>query len=155
MPIVSDSGPIISFAKTNHFELLRRVTDELAVPAAVYDEIVIKGAGKVGAKATAAADWIKRMEVQDRTLIDQLPRKLHLGEREALALAVELIDDYRARQEAKRLGIRYFGILKVLEYAKDRKLIPKVKPVLNDLIAAGAYLSPALYREFLAQMGES
>ena len=48
----------------------------------------------------------------------------------------------------------YFGSLRVLTEAKDHHLIPAIKPVLDELIAAGMYLSEFLYRDFLQTLGE-
>ena len=91
--------------------------------------------------------------------MEQLSRKLDLGEREALALAKEmgaalLIDEREARREALRLGIDHFGSLRILKEAKDRGIIPEVRPILDKLISSGTYLSDTLYQEFLREMGE-
>jgi predicted nucleic acid-binding protein len=56
--------------------------------------------------------------------VEILPRKLHLGEREAIVLAQELgsallVDDREARKEARRLGIAHFGSLRILKEAKE------------------------------------
>ena len=109
MSMVADSGPILSFARANRFDLLHQVVDDLTIPDAVYDDIVIRGAGKPGAEEVVQSSWIHRRSVHDRTLVDQLPAKLHLGEREALALARELgmvllIDEREVRRAAGQYG---------------------------------------------------
>ena len=159
MAIVSNSGPILSFARARRFDLLRDVFGTLTVPDAVYEDIVIRGAGKLGAEEVQHAAWITRERVRDRTFVDELPQKLHLGEREALALAKErdavlLIDEREARRTAQHYGIAHVGSLRVLEEAKERGLIPAVKPILDELIAAGTFISEQLYRTFLHSMGE-
>jgi predicted nucleic acid-binding protein len=45
-----------------------------------------------------------------------------------------------------RQGIAVIGSLRVLKEANDRGIMPEVKPVLHDLIAAGMYVSDALYQ---------
>ena len=50
MAIVSDSGPILSFARARRFDLLREVVGTLTIPEAVYADIVLRGAGKLGAE---------------------------------------------------------------------------------------------------------
>lgn len=99
MVIVSNSGPLLSFARAHRFDLLREVVGTLTIPEAVYADIVVRGA-------------------------------------------------------AQQYGIVHFGSLRVLEEAKDRGLIPAVKPVLDELIAAGTFISEGLYRTFLRAMGE-
>jgi predicted nucleic acid-binding protein len=46
MIIVSDSGPIISFARAGHLDLLKQVTTELIIPDAVFEEIVVSSDDK-------------------------------------------------------------------------------------------------------------
>jgi len=150
---------MLSFARTGHFNLLRDVVGTLTIPDAVYEDIVIHGAGKPGAEDVHNAVWITRASVSNRTSVDQLPQKLHLGEREALALTKELggtllIDEREARRAAQQYAIAHFGSLRILEEAKQRGLIPAVKPVLDDLIAAGTFLSENLYRAFLRRIDE-
>lgn len=159
MAAVSNSGPIISFARANRLDLLHEVVGELIIPDAVYEDIVIEGARKPGVIELPKLSWIKRVSVKDRTLVEQFPRKLHLGEREAIALAKELnaalmVDEREARKEALRLGIEHFGSLKVLQEAKERGIVKKIKPVLDELIAAGMYISKDLYHEFLRKANE-
>jgi predicted nucleic acid-binding protein len=157
--MVADSGPILSFARAERFDLLRRIVDALIIPDAVYDDIVVRGAGKPGAEEVVQASWIRRRSVQNRTLVDQFPAKLHLGEREALVLAQELgmvllIDEREARRAAEQHHIAYVGSLRVLEEAKQRGLLPAVKPVLDDLMAAGMFIDESLYHNFLRAQGE-
>src|SRR5919108_3933867 len=119
MNIVADSGPILSFARANRLDLLHKVIGELVIPDAVYEDIVIQGAGKPGSEEVKQSSWIKRESIKDRSLVYQLSQKLHAGEREAIALAKErggilLVDEYEARKEALRLGIEHFGSLRVI-----------------------------------------
>jgi predicted nucleic acid-binding protein len=159
MNIVSDAGPLLSFARAHRLHLLRRVTGTLIIPPAVYEEIVVYGAGKPGSAIVQAASWIIREPVRDRVFVTQLPTRLHLGEREAIALAKErsaflLVDESEARREARRQGVTILGSLRVLKEAKDRGIITQVKPTLDELIASGIYISDSLYRAFLHDMAE-
>jgi uncharacterized protein len=160
MPIVGDSGPILSFARVNQLELLRHVVSHLTIPEAAYDEIVIRGAGKPGSAEVQGSSWIQRLSVHDRAFVDQLPPKLHPGERQAIALAKEqgaalLVDEREARREALRQGITVLGSLTILREAKTRGIIPHVRSILDELIAAGMYISEPLYEAFLRQLGEA
>lgn len=159
MPVISNSGPLLSFARAGQFELIQAVLGELIVPDAVYEDIVVLGSGRAGATEVSRAVWIKRRSVQHRGFLDRLPQKLHLGEREAIALARELsaplfIDEREARKEAERLGVPIFGSLRILKEAKDRALLIQVKPILDDLIRSGTFIGKALYAEFLRLVGE-
>jgi predicted nucleic acid-binding protein len=92
-------------------------------------------------------------------LVEQLPGRLNLGEREAIALAKErgaylLVDELEARKETLRLGVNFIGTLRIIKEAKTRGIIMTAKPVLDELIASGTYLGDDLYRRFLREVGE-
>jgi predicted nucleic acid-binding protein len=66
-----------------------------------------------------------------------MPGKLSRGESEAIGLAKELgvyllVDELEARREASKLGINYFGSLRIIKEAKERGFIPQAKLVLDD-----------------------
>jgi uncharacterized protein len=120
---------------------------------------VVSGDDKPGAEEVKQGLWITRATVQDRSVLENMPGKLSQGESEAILLAKELdayllVDELEARKEASRLGISYFGSLRIIKEAKDRGLIPKAKPVLDELIASSTYLDESLYQRFLREMGE-
>jgi predicted nucleic acid-binding protein len=90
MLIVADAGPILSFVRAGYFDLLRGVVGTLTIPEA---------------KDVRQAAWIRRETVADRSFVEQLPARLHHGEREALAQAKEcggavLVDDREAQRAA-------------------------------------------------------
>jgi uncharacterized protein len=132
----------------------------LVIPDAIYEDIVVQGAGKPGSSEVQAASWITRESVEDRAFVDQLPGRLHLGEREAIALAKErgvalLVDEREARKATSQLGIHVVGSLRVLKEAKDRGIISQIKRILDELIATGTYISDALYHAFLCDAGDA
>jgi predicted nucleic acid-binding protein len=109
--IVADSGPIISFARAGRLDILRQVVSELIVPDAVFEEIAVSGKDKPGGKEVQQGAWIKRMKIQDPSLLELTPAKLNLAEWEAILLAKEtggylLVDELEARKEAFRLGVQ-------------------------------------------------
>ena len=65
MAIVSNSGPILSFARAHHFDLLREVVGALTIPEAVYTDIVVRGVGKLGAEDVQHASWIRWPPMRD------------------------------------------------------------------------------------------
>src|SRR5690554_1473945 len=108
IPIVSDSGPILSFARADQFNLLRAVVQELIVPQAVWDEIVVQGRRRPASRSVETANWIRLQQLSNPETAERLSERLHRGEREAIALAVELqaallVDDSLAREMARRL----------------------------------------------------
>ncbi len=159
MIIVSNSGPIISFARAGHLELLKRLFQQIRIPEAVYEDIVVRGAGKPGAAEVESAGWIRKEEVRNRTEVEHLPTGLGLGEREAIILAQELkatllIDDRQARKAAEERGVVCFGSLRVLKEAKERRLIEEIRPIGDKLRATGLRIEDSLYQRFLQGLGE-
>ena len=65
MAIVSNSGPILSFARARRFDLLREVVGTLTIPEAVYADIVVRGAEKLGAEDVQHASWITWPPMRD------------------------------------------------------------------------------------------
>jgi len=159
MIIVSDSGPIISFARAGYLKLLRQLFQEITIPEAVYEEIAIIGSGRAGAKEVISEEWIRMRKIKNRLRVKQLPAILGSGEREAIILAQELnaallIDDRKAREVAEENGISCFGSLRALKEAKDRKLIGTIKPVVDELREKGLRIDNSLYQRFLQEVGE-
>lgn len=159
MIVVSNSGPIISFARASSLDILRQVLREIIIPRAVYEDIVLQGGIKPGAIEIKNANWIKREMTRNISQVNQLPPSLGLGEREAIVLSEELeasllIDDRLARKEAEKRGIMCFGSLKVLKEAKDKRLIEKIRPIGDELRRTGLRIKNSLYQKFLQEIGE-
>jgi len=56
--IVSDTGPIIAFARLERLSLLRQVFDVLIIPQAVFDELVQSGPDQPGAPEAIQGEGI-------------------------------------------------------------------------------------------------
>ncbi len=48
--VVADSSCLIALARSGQLDVLRVLFSQIIIPAAVYDEVVIQGAGAPGAK---------------------------------------------------------------------------------------------------------
>ncbi len=62
MPAVSNSSPLILYAAIGRLELLRETYDEIAVPPAVWREVVAAGTGRAGASEVAQSSWIRQRQ---------------------------------------------------------------------------------------------
>ncbi|WP_437661581.1 DUF3368 domain-containing protein [Sorangium sp. So ce1182] len=91
----------------------------------------------------------------------RLAADLDAGEREVLALAAGrsasllLLDDGHARRYAKMLGLTFTGTLGILLRAKQRGLLDRVSPCLDQLHALGFRIAPALRASVLQLAGEA
>lgn len=156
MIVVPDAGPLIYLAGAGHLSLLIRLFERVVVPRSVYDEVVIAGAGLMGSAEVAAATWL---EVEDVVPDPGLAQTLDRGEAAAIPLAARLgatllCDDAAGRAEAGRRGIPVIGTFGVLLQAKRGGLLEHIRPVIENMRAAGLYASEALVRELLVAAGE-
>jgi predicted nucleic acid-binding protein len=160
--VVSNASPLINLARIGKLDLLRQLYEELSVPEAVWQEIVVKGAGQPGAEEVKTATWIKRRAVTNTQLARALQQELDTGEAEAIALALEmeakllLMDEHVGRETARHLGLHCIGLIGVLIEAKRKGLISTVKPHLDALRdVAGFRVSDPLYQRVLQDEGEA
>jgi uncharacterized protein len=151
MIVVADSSPLIALCRIARLELLHDLFGQLAIPNAVWQEVVAGHPGKAGVTEIAAADWIKQHTVKDRLLVNLLRQDLGAGESEAIVLAREisadvlLMDERRGREAAKRLGITCTGLVGVLLEARRRGVVNDPVSIAQDLRdLAGFWISDEL-----------
>lgn len=159
--IVSDASILINLARIGKLALLRKLYGEITVPEAVWQEVVVDGAGQPGAEDMKTAAWVKRALVENRYLVHALRQDLDAGEAEAIALALELkaelllMDERLGRESAHYFGLHYIGLIGVLIEAKHKGLILAVKPYLDALRdRAGFRIAQPLYERVLQDQGE-
>lgn len=156
---VSDSTPPIALARIGELALVRSVFSRIVIPEAVARELTEARADAPGAREVAAARWIEWASVDPR-LVRPLELLVDPGEAEAIALArsglddLLLTDDGKARRLARRLGIRVQGTLGVLVRARNRGLIPAVRPLVTRLRAADYRITDRIVEELLRRLGE-
>lgn len=147
MVIVSNSSPLIAFAGIGQLDVLPAIFGAILIPPAVALEI-----------APSIPDLPTWLQVQSLKLAvpcQVLQRSLGPGEREALALAVEvqaariLLDDLPARRIARTLNVTVTGTVGVLLVAKRHGVIEHVRPSLDALMTEGFFVGAELYDEVL------
>lgn len=95
MIVVADTTPLIGLAAIGHFDLLKQLFGPIHIPQAVYDEAVIAGRERGGAKQeVVSANWITTVHIQDQLAVDVLLDELDLGEAETIVLAREINADW-------------------------------------------------------------
>ena len=150
--VVSNASPLIAFRQLGQIDLLHALTGPLLIPTAVHREVF--------------HDWQPPTWIEVRVLGSQtqpilLKPRLGAGESEAIALALELggakilLDDLAARRTAEGYGLEVAGTLGLLYQARQRSLIPALKPALDALLHFNFRISPSLYRMLLESAGES
>ena len=133
MRVVVNATPLIALALLDRLELLRQMFDEILVPATVYEEVVVKGAGRPGADAVDRTDWLRVVSPRAASTIEPMLLGLDVGEMDVLLLAREqrpdwvLIDERLGRRIARAMGLPVKGTLGVLLAAVLSGLLSKTE----------------------------
>lgn len=157
--VVANTTPIIALALISQLDLLRHLYGEVVIPPTVQVEVLAGGTRGIGVAELQRANWIRVMPLQDPRRAD-LVSDLDRGEAEVIALAQEMnadlviIDERLARRHAKRLRLPLTGTLGVLLKAKQRGLVPAVRPLIEQLVHGGVRLGDTLVDEVLRLAGE-
>lgn len=105
-------------------------------------------------------NFIKVQAIKGNIYSSLLLNQLDLGESETIILAKEIkadiviIDENIAFKIAKNSDLKPIRTLTVLLLAKDKGLIKKCKPLLDEMVQKGRWYSPRVYEMFLQKAGE-
>ena len=150
-------------AALGYFELLRTLFQEIAIPTAVFQEVVVAGARYPVSRevVTAQGKWIHVQSVKGGPELEGFRQAgLDPGESEALVLAQELnsegllLDDSDAVRIASGMSLNVIRTPGIFRLAKQRGLILTVAPKLDALRSAGFWLRDDHYRIILQSAGE-
>ena len=156
-PVVSNTTPLISLVGVGLLDLLSAIYGEIWVPDAVYAEYQTGRVTHAGSPDLSTFAWFV---VHPTIPHPDVLTNLDAGEAAALTLALHslaqlvLLDEQRARREAKRLGLPIAGSLTVLLEAKRRGLLPLVGPIIDQMIAQGRRIGADLKAHVLTLAGE-
>ena len=106
-------------------------------------------------------DWVIISKVANLHYQEILELQIDKGEASAIALAIEMedativLDDYKARKVAEKLGLDITGSLGVIVKAKLRGLITSVKPILAKIKQTNFRLSAAIEDIVIKEAGEN
>lgn len=105
-------------------------------------------------------EWMEVLSVKDPFTQQLLELQIDKGESSAIALALEMpgstviLDDFKARKIAIKLGIQVTGTLGVIIRAKQKGVLSSIKPFLEKLKQTNFRLSSELELEALKMAGE-
>jgi len=158
MIVVSNSSPLILLSKLGHFDLLRRLFNEIVVSQEVWDEVVVKGAGRPGAVEMQQASWIRiaRLSNPAQLALWQTQHHLGVGELSTILLAMDLsanvtlIDERRARLLAQAQGVAVLGVVGALQLGYRSGEISDLRQAYQNLLTQGARIDKRLVNRSLA-----
>ena len=152
MKVVVNATPLIALASINQLKLLQQLFDEVIVPNAVYQEVVIGGAKRTGAVELKQADWIQIQAVTVNSPLDSLLLGLDAGELEVILLGLAIkpdwviIDERLGRRVAQGVGLPVKGTVGILLAGFYAGYLSKseIEDSVQQLVNSGIRLSPQL-----------
>jgi predicted nucleic acid-binding protein len=151
--VVSDTTPLNYLIVIGSIEVLPRLFGNVVIPPAVIAEMSHPKAPEAVAHwAAAPPGWISIQAPRQH-----LNLALGRGEEEAIALAEELrirgilVDDKKARAEAKKRGISTIGTIAILDLADQARLLD-FETCLDLLRATTFRMEPALLNPVRARV---
>jgi predicted nucleic acid-binding protein len=153
MIIVCDCSPLVALALCDQLALLDALFSDVIIPENVYAEATIAEKPE----SVKIADYAQGKVVKAANPLPVQLREnvLGRGETEAIALYWEksadylLVDEDKGRRFAKANGITIIGSLGILLLAKEKNLIPAVKPFIHILRASNIRIAEFLYQSIL------
>lgn len=145
MMIIANASPLLALSQAECLGIFKALFGQLYIPGSVYQETVTDCPVALQKQGILIAvnDFI---QVQEPTVDYPFSRNLGKGERGVLNLAIEkkadllLIDDKKARNEAKALGFICSFTSDVLRYAEREQVIKSAFDVMEKLRSFGIYL---------------
>lgn len=147
--IISDTSCFIVLTNIGELELLREVYGQIITTPEIAAEF-----------GETLPEWVEIAAVKDKYRQTILELQIDKGESSAIALALEtpdsivILDDYKARKIAERLGVTLTGTIGVIIKAKLGGIIPSIKPLLEKIKQTDFRLSAEIERQALKEAGE-
>jgi predicted nucleic acid-binding protein len=147
--IISDTSCLIILTKIEELDLLRQLYNKVTITQEIFIEF-----------GEQIPDWIEVRQVNDNFRKQLLEMQIDKGEASAIALSMELgkniliIDDWKARKIAERLGLCVTGTLGVIIKAKNNGIITSIKPYLEKIRETNFRISEDLEQIALREANE-
>lgn len=142
--IIADTSCLILLDKIDELQLLNLLFSAIYITPEIAAEF-----------KKELPSFIQVKKTLNRQLIEQLNKKVDLGEASALALAKEsknsllIIDDLKGRRLAEEMQLNFIGTLSIILLAKEKGIIKKVKPLFKKIQKTNFRISDSLYAQLL------
>lgn len=147
--VIADTTCFILLDKIGKLDLLKLLFSKIFTTKQIASEF-----GK------PLPNWVIIQTLKDHHYIEILEVEVDLGEASAIALYFEIenslliLDDYKARKLASKLGINFTGTFGVLLKAKEKGLITAIKPILDLIQKTNFRFSEAVLHSILSEANE-
>jgi uncharacterized protein len=160
-PVVDCDAPaLINLALINQLYLLEAMFGSVCIPPEVYDEVVRRGSGKVGAEGIQTSSFIEVVQLRHPNQVALYTGPLSHADAEVLVLAQEqhadlvITRDRRMRRRARQEGLTVITTFALLIEAKRGGFAQAVKPLLDEMRSKGILIRDGTYQETLRQARE-
>jgi predicted nucleic acid-binding protein len=156
---VINPSPLIFLSRSRYLSLLQAFAREKRVPDPVAGEIRHRGSQDITIQATEQTAWLISKPAPDipAPIVEW---QLGVGQSSTLALGPEhpdteaIIDDRAGRRCAGSLGIPVRGTLGIVLVAKQGGVVREARPIIEDMMGPGLYLSREVVEAALRRVGE-
>jgi len=159
--VISDTSPVSNLIIIGRLEILKGVFEEIVIPPSVESEIERLSDFSISLNLYHESDWIRKEKPKNEEEVKKLMSEIDEGESEAIVLAIEmgadylLIDERIGTNKAREKGLETIGLLGVLIKAKEKGIIEKVEPILDELMnKAGFWIGEKLKERVLKEVNE-
>lgn len=142
--VITDTSCLIAFTKIDFLHILEDIYQKIFITPEIATEF-----------GEELPIWINIVENKDKKYQKVLESFLDLGEASAIALALDydnvllVLDDLKARKEAKKIGFTITGTLGIINKAKQLNLITEIKPFIEELKSNGFRIATNIELEIL------
>ncbi len=147
--ILVDTSCFILLDKITELSILQLMSDQVVATSTVMNEF-----GK------SLPEWVIIKDVEHKTYQKILEIEVGKGEASTIALGLELpdsllvLDDWKARKFAEKLGLQFTGTFGLIIKAKTTGKILSVKPILEKIRDTNFRFSQSMINEVLKESGE-
>jgi predicted nucleic acid-binding protein len=148
MIVISNASPLVALSRIARLDIFQQMFGSLLIPPAVKQEVVTDCL-HVDEKTYLEQALNSFIHTRKPTHNQVFSRNIGAGERGVLNLAlgmppdVLLLDDRKARNEARELGFTPTFTSDILKEAEFQGIIPSYQEILNVLYAQRIYLPGA------------
>ncbi len=175
MPVViADASPLVALSLIKRLNWLQQlfgkvVVGKVVVVQAVMQEVLTDQFTESESHIREAMEqgWLEQVDSSAASAETFAPKQLmgwkqlDAGEAQSIAYAASLpqktlllMDERAGKQLCEELGLATLGTAGILLSAKERGLIGRVRPELEQLHRVGFWLSPTIMKQVLSVAGE-
>ena len=147
--VIADTSCLILLYKIDELDLLRQLYGKVFITQDVADEFIQR-----------VPDWIEVVQEVDKQYQALLEMEIDRGEASSISLALKMgdvtliLDDYKARKVADKLGLTYTGTFGLIAKSKLDGIIESVIPIIAKIRNTNFRISEKVIEETLREAEE-